>query len=61
MKAVLNFSVLTYFLIASLSVMVAQNDPPANAWGWFRWAGAGVLAGLIAIKAKISPIPPDKS
>jgi hypothetical protein len=50
--------VVLYFLIAVVTQLLAQTEPPNTQWGWFRWGAAALLAGLITVKAKISP--PDK-
>lgn len=53
------FPITLYFVIAVVTQLLVQTQPPNDAWGWFRWGAAAILAGLITVKAKISP--PDKS
>lgn len=40
-----------YFLIALVPVLVQPESAPTDAWGWFKWGGTSLLAGLIALKA----------
>lgn len=44
-----------YFFIAVVTQLLVTTQPPDNPWGWFRWGAAALLAGLITVKAKISP------
>lgn len=47
-----------YFLIAALPVLISSSLPPDSPWMWFKLIVSSLLAGLIALKALYSDVPP---
>ena len=40
-----------YFALAILPALTQIDAPPADAWGWFKWATIALYQGLLAVKA----------